>query len=44
MADYGPTGFVPSALRFSKPGCWRITGSLREHTISFVAKVILRAP
>lgn len=44
VADYGPTGFVPSALRFSKPGCWRITGSLREHTISFVAEVVYRAP
>jgi hypothetical protein len=44
VAGYGPTGFVPSALRFSKPGCWRITGSLRGHTISFVTRVTRQAP
>jgi hypothetical protein len=43
-ADYGPKGFVPSFLRFSKPGCWRVTGSLRGHTISFVTRVIQHAP
>ena len=44
VADYGPTGFVPSSLRFSRPGCWRITGSLRSRTISFVARVVIAAP
>lgn len=44
VADYGPTGFVPSALRFSKLGCWRITGSLHGHSLSFVARVVIRAP
>ncbi len=44
VADYAPTGFVPSALRFSKPGCWRITGSLRGHAITFVARVVIGAP
>jgi hypothetical protein len=43
-ADYGPTGFVPSFLRFSQPGCWKVTGSLRGHTISFVTRVIRHAP
>jgi hypothetical protein len=43
-AAYGPKGFVPSFLRFSKPGCWRVTGSLRGHTISFVTRVIRHAP
>jgi hypothetical protein len=43
-ADYGPKGFVPSFLRFSKPGCWKVTGSLRGHTISFVTRVIRHAP
>jgi hypothetical protein len=38
-ADYGPTGFVPSVSHFSGPGCWRITGSLRGHTLSFVTRV-----
>jgi hypothetical protein len=33
-ANYGPTGFVPSMLHFSRPGCWRITGSLRGRTLS----------
>ena len=39
-ADYGPTGFVPSELHFSGPGCWRITGALRGHTLSFVTRVV----
>lgn len=43
-ADYGSKGFAPSFLRFSSPGCWRITGSLRGHTLSFVARVIRYAP
>jgi hypothetical protein len=44
VASYGPTGFVPSGLRFSEPGCWKITGSLRGHTISFVAQVTVSTP
>ena len=43
-ASYGPKGFVPSFLRFSEPGCWKVTGSLRGHTISFVTRVIRHAP
>ncbi|HEY5694739.1 MAG TPA: hypothetical protein VIR14_09535 [Gaiellaceae bacterium] len=43
-ANYGPTGFVPSELHFSRSGCWRITGSLRGHTLSFVARVVRQAP
>jgi len=43
-ANYGPTGFVPSELHFSRPGCWRITGSLRGHKLSFVARVVRQAP
>jgi hypothetical protein len=43
-AEYGSKGFVPSFLRFSEPGCWRVTGSLRGHTISFVTRVIRHAP
>ena len=42
--EYGRTGFVPSSLHFSEPGCWRITGSLRGHTISFVTQVVLHSP
>ena len=44
VAEYGATGFVPSSLRFSEPGCWRITGSLRGHRLSFVARVVLGKP
>jgi hypothetical protein len=43
-SSYGPTGFVPSMLHFSEPGCWRITGSLRGHTFSFVSRVVRRSP
>jgi hypothetical protein len=43
-SDYGPKGFVPSFLRFSGPGCWRITGTLRGHSISFVARVVRGRP
>lgn len=44
-ASYGPKGFVPSFLRFSGAGCWRITGSLRgRHSLSFVARVVVAAP
>jgi hypothetical protein len=43
-SSYGPTGFVPSMLHFSGPGCWRITGSLRGHTLSFVARVVRKTP
>ena len=42
--EYGPTGFVPSTLRFARPGCWRVTGSLRGHSITFVARVVVAAP
>lgn len=43
-AAYGRKGFVTSLLRFSKAGCWRVTGSLRGHTISFVTRVVRRSP
>jgi hypothetical protein len=40
--EYGPIGFVPSTLRFSKSGCWLITGSLDGQTLSFVARVAVK--
>lgn len=43
-ADYGPAGFVPSFLHFSRPGCWRITGTLRGRSLSFVARVVVGPP
>lgn len=44
VGDYGPTGFVPSGLRFSEPGCWKVTGSLRGHKLSFVTRVVVQTP
>jgi hypothetical protein len=37
---YGPSGFVPSTLRFSRAGCWRVTGSVGGHSLSFVTRVV----
>jgi len=28
VPEYGPTGFVPSILRFGRPGCWHLTATL----------------
>lgn len=44
VPEYGPTGFVPSVLRFERPGCWRITGHLAGTRLSFVVEVIPQAP
>lgn len=37
---YGETGFVPSALNWSAPGCWRVVGTIDElHPLTFVVWV-----
>jgi len=41
--EYGPTGFVPSGLAFDHPGCWRVTGSVQGHTLSFVTRVVVQS-
>lgn len=41
--EYGPTGFVPSTMTFSAPGCWRITGHIGDSSLSFVAQVVVRS-
>ncbi len=37
---YGDTGFTPSTLIFSAPGCWEITGSVGTHRLTFVTLVV----
>jgi hypothetical protein len=41
MSDYGPTGFQASALGFSTPGCWEVTGSAGSAKLTFVTRVAL---
>src|SRR5205814_805153 len=36
---YGATGFNPSDIGFTGEGCWRITGSLQGHELTFVMLV-----
>jgi len=38
-SGYAPSGFQPSGLLFSQLGCWRITGTLQDHHVTFVVKV-----
>jgi len=35
-AGYGDIGFNPSGVEFTSEGCWRITGSLPAHELTFV--------
>jgi hypothetical protein len=39
VAEYGPTGFVPSGLVFGGPGCWEITGAIQGRSLTFIASV-----
>jgi hypothetical protein len=39
VAEYGPTGFVPSVLQFARPGCWDLTASLGRTSLTFVVRV-----
>ncbi len=39
VAEYGPTGFVPSGVTFPTTGCWRVVGKLRNASLSFVVRV-----
>lgn len=36
---YGPPGFVPSDLRWSGLGCWRITATLDGSALRIIARV-----
>jgi len=35
QSAYPRTGFLPSSLRFSNGGCWKVTAKLRNTTIRF---------
>lgn len=37
---YGDTGFTPSDVTFSSPGCWEVTGRAGEATLTFVTLVV----
>ncbi|WP_424530989.1 hypothetical protein ACOZ38_14100 [Sphaerisporangium viridialbum] len=38
-SGYAPTGFQPTGILFSRPGCWRVTGSLNATKVAFVMTV-----
>jgi hypothetical protein len=43
VADgYGDTGFQGGPLEFPTPGCWEVTGSIADKTLSFVVNVYPR--
>lgn len=37
---YGPTGFQPVGLLFPSVGCWEVTGSLGNSSLTFVVQVV----
>jgi hypothetical protein len=37
---YGPTGFQATSLIFPTPGCWEVTGRLREDSLTFITLVV----
>jgi hypothetical protein len=37
---YGEIGFQATALVFSTPGCWEVTGRLGDASLTFVTKVV----
>ena len=37
---YGTTGFHPSELLFPTPGCWEVTATVQDATLSFVTLVV----
>jgi hypothetical protein len=40
--DYGDEGFVPSGVHFPSEGCWEVTGTLGNDSLTFVT-LVLRA-
>ena len=39
-AGYGDVGFQATALVFSSPGCWEVTGRVGNASLTFVTKVV----
>src|SRR5581483_6206451 len=38
-SEYGPTGFAPSILEFSRQGCWRVQARLAGRVLEIIASV-----
>ena len=38
-SGYGHRGFVPAALTFSTPGCWKVTGKVGGARLTYVVRV-----
>lgn len=43
-AGYGDIGFNPSSVGFTSEGCWRVSGSIQKHELTFVMFVRRAAP
>jgi hypothetical protein len=41
---YGDLGFQPTGLDWTAPGCWRITGTVRDTSLTFIVWVQRFAP
>ena len=39
-SGYGDRGFQASYVIFPTPGCWEVTGSVGESSVTFVTKVV----
>jgi hypothetical protein len=39
-SGYGESGFQPSGIYFSTEGCWEVTGSVGEASLTFVTLVV----
>jgi hypothetical protein len=38
-SGYGHSGLQPSSILVPEPGCWEVTGSVRDHALRVVAEV-----
>ena len=39
-SDYGDTGFQPSTVIFPIEGCWQVTGTVGDASVTFVTRVV----
>jgi len=40
FSDYGDTGFQPSEIIFPTEGCWQVTGTVGDVSVTFVTRVV----
>ena len=40
LSDYGDTGFQPSQVIFPTEGCWQVTGTVGDSTVTFITRVV----